>query len=115
MDDQQQKKLIASIIMFNCNDGISPHSTSEFMFEMMPMDAILLKYKREDISFLDAIYNFLETQSLKFAIGYDFSYKGDDTVHMMTSMNWISEIFGAHIMNHRSKYRHEINRKAFDN
>ncbi|RIA79565.1 hypothetical protein C1645_840398 [Glomus cerebriforme] len=167
MDDQQQKNLIASITMFNCNDGISPHSTSEFMLEMMPMDAILLEYKREDTIFLDAIYNFLENAIAKvcdwlsppigkaemieiylhfqsitndnsallasirqlepWTISWsnlcDYFYtrdfhkllrecSGDDTVHVMTSMNWISEIFGAHIMDHKSKYRREIIRNA---
>jgi hypothetical protein len=163
MDDQQEKDLIASITMFNCNDGISPHSTSEFMFQMMPMDTILPKNKREETPFLNAIYNFLEdsitkictwlsssvenTESIEIYLHYqtvtnensellasirqldpwtmswsnicDYFYaqdfhkllracSGDDTVHVMTSMNWITEVFGAHIMEYEGKYRREI-------
>ncbi|GBB96643.1 hypothetical protein RclHR1_00280035 [Rhizophagus clarus] len=65
MDDQHQKNLIASITMFNCNDQISPHTTSEFMFEMMPLDHFLPKNHRETTPFLKAIYNFLEESITK--------------------------------------------------
>ncbi|EXX54183.1 hypothetical protein GLOIN_2v1587334 [Rhizophagus irregularis DAOM 181602=DAOM 197198] len=167
MDDQQKNNLIASITMFNCNDGISPHSTSEFMSQMMPMDAILLKNKRKETSFLNAIYDFFENSitkictwlsppaensvSIEIYLHYqtvtndnaellasirqldpwtmswsnicDYFYahdfhkllracSGNDTVHVMTSMNWITEVFGAHIMEYESKYRREIYESA---
>ncbi|GBB90310.1 hypothetical protein RclHR1_17200002 [Rhizophagus clarus] len=163
MDDQQEKNLIASITMFNCNDGISPHSTSEFMFQMMPMDAILPKYKRKETSFLSALYNYLEDGTTKactwlsppagkakaieiylhfqtvnndnpelltsirrlnpWTISWsnicDYFYARDfhkllracsanDTVHVMTSMNWITEVFGAHIMEYERNQRREM-------
>ncbi|CAG8449482.1 6128_t:CDS:1 [Ambispora gerdemannii] len=162
MDDQQPKNLIASITMFNCNNGISPHSTSEFMLEMLPMDSILPKYQREDTTFLNAIYNFLEEsitevcawlsppagKSEKIEIylhfqsvtndnstllasirqldpwtmswsnicdyfhAHDFhkllrACSGNDTVHAMTSVNWITEVFGAHINEYDSRSRRE--------
>jgi hypothetical protein len=163
MNDQQPKNLIASITMFNCNNGISPHSTSEFMFEMMPMDVILPKYRREDTAFLNAIYNFLEDAITKvctwlsppvgktkmmeiylhfqsvtndnpallssirrlnpwtmswsnicdYFVVHDFhrllrACSGNDTVHAMSSMNWYTEVFGAHIMEYKSSSRREI-------
>ncbi|RIA87239.1 hypothetical protein C1645_777737 [Glomus cerebriforme] len=163
MDDQHQNNLIASIAMFKCNDGIFPHSTSEFIFEMMPMDVILKNCKREDTTFLNAIYKFLEdaiakvcnwlsppvgkTEKIEIYLHFqsvtndnsallasihkldpwtmswsnicDYFYapdfhkllqacSGKDTVHVMTSMNWILEIYGAHIMDYGSKYRREI-------
>ncbi|GBC07966.1 hypothetical protein RclHR1_07820001 [Rhizophagus clarus] len=166
MDDHQEKNLIASITMFSCNDGISPHSTSEFMFQMIPMDVILPKHKREETPFLNAIYNFLDdsitkictllsppvesSESIEIYLHYqmvtkdnsellssirkldpwtmswsnicDYFYaqdfhrmlrecSGNETVHVMTSMNWITEVFGAHIMEYESQYRREI----FDN
>jgi hypothetical protein len=49
MDDQQRNDLIASVTMFNCNDGILLHA-----------EVILTKYQRENTAFLDSIYKFLE-------------------------------------------------------
>ncbi|CAB4421641.1 unnamed protein product [Rhizophagus irregularis] len=163
MDDQQEKNLFASITMFNCNDGISPHSASEFMFQMMPMDAILPQNKRKETPFLNAIYNFLEdaittiftwlsppvgkTEAIEIYLHYqtvnndnsellasirqldpwtiswsnicDYFYphdfhsllracSGENTVHILTSMNWVTEVFGAHIMEYDSKIRRKI-------
>ncbi|GBC06305.1 hypothetical protein RclHR1_06750009 [Rhizophagus clarus] len=161
MNDQQSKNLVASITMFNCNDGISPHSTSEFMLHMMPMNAILPKYQRENTSFLDALYNFLEdaitkvctwlsppiemmeiylhfqmvtsddsgllnsikqlnasTMSWSNICDYfpacDFhklikACSGSNTVHVMSSMNWVTEVFGGHITDYDdSRVRRKI-------
>jgi hypothetical protein len=167
MDDQQEKNLIASITMFDCNNGISPHSASEFMFQMMPMDVILPKNKRKVTSFLNAIYKFLEdsitkvctwlsppagkTEAIEIYLHFqtvnnensellssihqldpwsmswsnvcDYFYardfhrllracSGDETVHIMTSMNWVTEVFGAHIMEYESNNRREIFNEA---
>ncbi|CAB4437599.1 unnamed protein product [Rhizophagus irregularis] len=167
MDDQQQKNLIASITMFNCNNGISPHSTSEFMFEMMPTDPILSGNNRKITPFLKAIYNFLEdsitkicnwlspparkTESIEIYLHYqsvnndnpalhasirqldpwimswsnicdffnvhDFhkllrACSGENTVHLVISMNWITETYGAHIMDYNVELRRKIYAKG---
>ncbi|PKY57333.1 hypothetical protein RhiirA4_411631 [Rhizophagus irregularis] len=135
MDDQQKNNLIASITMFNCNDEINPHSTSECMFQMMPMDAILPKNKQNSVSIeiylhhqtvtsndnselLTSIRK-LDPWTMSWSNICDYSYapvfhkllqacSGNDTVHVMTSMSWVTEVFGAHILEHESKYRREI-------
>ncbi|CAB5308274.1 unnamed protein product [Rhizophagus irregularis] len=161
MDDQPPKNLIASITMFNCNNGILPHSSNEFMLQMMPMDTILSKNQRKEISFLNAIYNFLENAIIKvcnwlsplegqagkieiylhfqpvtndnsallasirqldpwimswsnicdYFYVHDFhkmlrACSGNDTIHIMTSIDWFKEVFGAHIMEYDGRVRH---------
>ncbi|GET00747.1 hypothetical protein GLOIN_2v1834130 [Rhizophagus clarus] len=163
MDDQSQKNLIASITMFNCNNGISPHSSNELMLQMMPMSTILSKNQRKEISFLNAIYNFLENAIIKVCDWLsplegqdekieiylhfqpvtndnsallasirqldpwmmswnnicDYFYvqdfhellracSGNDTVHIMTSIDWFKEIFGAHIMEYDGRVRRKM-------
>ncbi|RHZ47791.1 hypothetical protein Glove_567g18 [Diversispora epigaea] len=163
MDDQQPKNLIASITMFNCNNGISPHSTDEFMLQMMPMDVILQKNQRKNTTFLNAIYNFLEESITKICdwlsssttggkvievyLHYQFvsnensallssirqldpwtmswsnicdyfypndfhkllkACSGNDTIHAMSSMNWITEVYGAHIKEYDNSIRRKI-------
>ncbi|CAI2167999.1 13289_t:CDS:1 [Funneliformis geosporum] len=163
MDDQQPNNLIASITMFNCNNGISPHSTSEFMHQMIPMDAILTRFQRKKTTFLNAMYEFLEqsitkicdwlsppegksekidiylhfqsvtndypelltsirqldpwTMSWSNICDYFYAQEfhkmlqacsGEDTVHVMTSMNWITEVYGAHINEYDKSCRRDM-------
>jgi hypothetical protein len=160
MDDQSPNDLIASITMFNCNNGISPHSSNEFMLQMMPIGTILSKNQSKEISFLNAIYNFLENAIIKvcnwlspleeqaekieiylhfqlvtndnsallasirqldpwmmswsnicdYFYVHDFhkllrACSGNDTIHVMTSIDWFKEVFGAHIMEYDGRVR----------
>ncbi|CAG8644024.1 9701_t:CDS:2, partial [Diversispora eburnea] len=136
MDDQQPKNLIASITMFNCNNGISPHSIIIYNFLENSITKICnwlsssttegkveiyLHYQsvtNENSALLSSIRQ-LDPWTMSWSNICDYFYpnnfhkllkacSGNDTIHAMTSMNWITEVYGAHIKEYNGSIRRKM-------